>query len=280
MTLGYFPGCSLEGTAEEFGMSIRAVVEKLDLELAEIEDWNCCGASAAHQTNHVLGLALPARTLALAAAQGMESVLAPCAACSNRLIAAQREIAEKPDMRKAVEKTLARPLPSRPIAIVNLIQFFLNNLDCIRSAVTAPLAGKKIACYYGCLLLRPPSVVAFDDPEMPSSMERVVDALGAEAVSWGFRTECCGAAFAMSSTTSVVRLVERILRNAHEAGAAAVATACPLCHANLDLRQRKRSLGFRMPILYLSQLVGLALNLAPRELGLNKHMTPVKAVLR
>jgi heterodisulfide reductase subunit B2 len=280
MTLGYFPGCSLEGTAEEFGMSIRAVVEKLDLELTEIQDWNCCGASAAHQTNHVLGLALPARTLALAAEQGMDTVLAPCAACSNRLVAAQQEVIEKPDMRTAVEKTLHKSLPPGTVKIVNLIEFFLGHLDRIKGAVTAPLAGKKIACYYGCLLLRPPRVVAFDDPEMPSSMERVVDALGAEAVSWGFRTECCGAAFAMSSTTSVVRLVERILRNAHESGAAAIATACPLCHANLDMRQRKRSLGFRMPILYLSQLVGLALGLAPRALGLYKHITPVKAVLR
>jgi len=133
-----------------------------------------------------------------------------------------------------------------------------------------------VACYYGCLLVRPPKVVAFDDPENPVTMEKVAAATGAEAVDWGFRTECCGAAFAMSSTASVVRLCGRILDNARSEGAHMVIVACPLCHANLDMRQPK---GMAMPIVYLSQLVGLAVGVAPKALGLGKHITPVAPAL-
>ena len=128
-------------------------------------------------------------------------------------------------------------------------------------------------------MLRPPKVLAFDDHEVPDSMERVVEVLGAEPIDWAFKTECCGAAFAMSRTSAVVRLVEKILKNAKEEGADMVVTACPLCHANLDMRQSTRRLGFRMPILYLSQLVGLALGVSPGALGIHKHITSAKSVV-
>lgn len=279
MAMGYFPGCSLEGTASEFGMSIVEVARRLGVELREIEDWNCCGASAAHQTNHELSLALPARTLALARSQGMSEIFAPCAACSNRLIAAQAQLLAEPRLRERLQEIVGMELPAQKMAILNAIELFLPRLDQIGAAARAPASGKKAACYYGCLLLRPPAVVRFDDPEAPQSMEKVVACAGAEAVEWAFKNECCGAAFAMSSTPSVVRLIDRILRNAREEGADMVVTACPLCHANLDMRQSKRRLGFRMPILYISQLVGLALGVDPKSLGLAKHLTPVTSIL-
>jgi heterodisulfide reductase subunit B2 len=276
MASGYFPGCSLEGTAAEFDLSIRAVTRALDLPLTEIEDWNCCGASAAHQTNHLLGLALPARSIALAAKQGLAEIFAPCAACSNRLIAAQAEWTKSEAARKEVEEAIGMPLPAKALPVRNCIDFLLPHLEKIKAAVKKPLAGKKAACYYGCLLVRPPKVVAFDDPENPTSMEKVVAATGAEPVSWAFRTECCGAAFAMSSTKSVARLCERILTNAQAEGAQMLIVACPLCHANLDMRQPK---GMAMPVLYLTQLVGIAAGLDAKQLGLEKHMTPVAAAV-
>jgi len=276
MATGYFPGCSLEGTAAEFDMSIRALAQALGLPLAEIEDWNCCGASAAHQTNHLLGLALPARTIALAAAQGMDEIFAPCAACSNRLIAAQAEWLGDAGLRAEVEHAIDMALPAARIPVRNCIEYLLPHLEKIKAAVTKSLAGKKVACYYGCLLVRPPKVLAFDDPENPASMEKVAAATGAEPVAWGFRTECCGAAFAMSSTASVARLCERILSNAKAEGAHMVVVACPLCHANLDMRQPK---GMALPVVYLTQLVGLAVGVAPKALGLGKHITPVAAAI-
>lgn len=279
MALGYFPGCSLEGTAREFDQALRAVAATLDAPFREIEDWNCCGASAAHQTSHRLGVGLPARNLALAAEQGFDAIFAPCAACSNRLIAVQAELAAAPAARRELETLLERPLPADPLRIVNCIEYFLPLVERIKAAATQPLAGKRVACYYGCLLIRPPRVLGFDDAEQPTTMEQVAAATGAEPVSWGMRTECCGAAFAMSSTASVARLVARILADAHAAGATMVVTACPLCHANLDLRQDARALGFAMPVLYLPQLVGLALGLAPDALGLNRHLTPVAPAL-
>lgn len=276
MATGYYPGCSLEGTAAEFDMSIRALAEALQLPLTEIEDWNCCGASAAHQTNHLLGLALPARTIALAAAQGMEEIVAPCAACSNRLIAAQAEWLDNSGLRGDIEHAIGMPLPAGRLPIRNCIEFLLPHIEKITAALRKPLTGKKVACYYGCLLVWSPKVVAFDDSENPVTMEKVAAATGAEAVDWGFRTECCGAAFAMSSTASVVRLCGRILDNARSEGAHMVIVACPLCHANLDMRQPK---GMAMPIVYLSQLVGLAVGVAPKALGLGKHITPVAPAL-
>lgn len=279
MAVGYYPGCSLKGTAAEFDMSIREVAGLLGMELKEVEDWNCCGASAAHQTNHKLGLALPARNIALAASQGIQEVLAPCAACSNRLIASQKIWLQDEKVRREVEGIVGLDLPDKEIKILNCIEFLLSQVDRIGSLVIKRQEGKKVACYYGCLLVRPPKLLAFDDPEEPDSMERIVEAVGAEPLDWAFKTECCGAAFAVSQTSAVVRLVEKILRNAHEEGANVVAVACPLCHANLDMRQSKRKLGFRIPVLYISQLVGLALGLSPSALGLNKHITPVVQVL-
>ncbi len=276
MTIGYFPGCSLEGTAAEFDMSIQAVTQALGLPLAEIDDWNCCGASAAHQTNHLLGLALPARTIALAASQGHEEIFAPCAACSNRLIAAQAAWAKDEHVRNEVEESIGMKLPVKTLPVRNCIDFLLPHLEKIKTATVKPLAGKKPACYYGCLLVRPPKVVAFDDPENPTSMEKVAAATGAEPVTWAFRTECCGAAFAMGSTKSVERLCERISGNAKAEGATMLVVACPLCHANLDMRQPK---GCALPVLYLTQLVGLALGIEPRALGLEKHITPVTAAI-
>lgn len=279
MAIGYYPGCSLEGTAEEFNLSIVKVAEALGIELQEIDDWNCCGASAAHQTSHALGLALPARTLALAAEQGLESIFAPCAACSNRLICSQDEIQSDRAVKEEMERVIEKPLPDRPISIINCIELFLPRLEDLYQAASAPQTGKKAACYYGCLLLRPKAVVSFDDNEQPETMEKVVAATGAAWVDWGFRNECCGAAFAMSNTPAVARLVNKILKNARDEGADFMVTACPLCHANLDMRQNPAQVGGAMPILYLSQLVGLSLGMSPESLGLDKHITPVDAIL-
>ncbi len=279
MAIGYYPGCSLEGTAEEFNMSVKETAAALEIQFDEIDDWNCCGASAAHQTNHVLSLALPGRTVALAAEQGFEKIFAPCAACSNRLIACQAAWADNRETRSEVEEVLDRKLPEKTLPVLNCIEMFQPHLDAIEEKAVNRQEGTKVACYYGCLLLRPPKIVSFDNPEDPSSMETIVEKLGAVPVDWGFKTECCGAAFAMSSTQSVTRLCARILTNAHEEGADCVVTACPLCHANLDMRQNKSELGFSMPILYLPQLIGLALGLGEEALGLNKHITPVDSIL-
>lgn len=278
MRVGYYPGCSLHGTARELDESLRAVAPPLGLELVEVNDWSCCGATSAHATSHLLSVALPARNLALAEEQGHDQLLAPCAACYNRLASARHAVASDAALAGTIEDVLGRPFPSA-VAPRNLVEVLRARLDLLRERAVRPLTGLKVACYYGCLLVRPSEVCSFDDPEDPVSMEEVVAATGATAVAWRRRLDCCGGAFSVARTGSVVRLSRAILDDARSAGADAIAVACPMCHSNLDFRQKAlvRRGEAELPVLYLSELVGLALGLDAETLGLGRHFVDTKA---
>ncbi len=282
-SIGYFPGCSLTGTSKEFDSSLRAVLQKLGVELVEIQDWNCCGATSAHVTNHVLATALPARNLHLAAQQGLQEVLAPCAACYNRLVSAQHEIDSSPEIRKEVETAIGEPISGR-VEILNIVQLFDRiGHDRIAALLSTQIAGMKLACYYGCLLVRPANLTQFDDAERPTSMERLIEAAGGKTVDWNFKVECCGAAHSIAHTEVVVTLSERILADARLHGADAVVVACPMCHSNLDMRQKnmKKKIAEHvdMPVLFLTEVLGLALGLSPKALGLDLHFVDPNPVL-
>ncbi len=272
--LGYYPGCSLGGTAKEYDVSTRAIASRLDVFLEEIQDWNCCGATSAHATNHLLSVALPARSLAIAESQGLQRILTPCAACFNRLAMAGKQVREDKDLAAEVCEIIERPL-KHPPQILSMMEFLQESLPTLRSKITKPLQGMKIACYYGCLLLRPAEICTFDDPEAPSSMEEIVRATGAEPVDWPMRTECCGGGFSLSRTASVVRLGRTILESAQKAGAQALVLACPMCQSNLDFRQQAIAAAMKkplsLPIIYITQLIGVALGLSGAELGFAKH---------
>lgn len=276
MRIGYYPGCSLLGSSREFDESVRAVLGALGVDLVDVPDWSCCGASSAHLLDPVLALALPARVLALAEAAGLEEVLAPCAACSNRLLSTQKELAEHPGRRAEVESVLGRPLPAG-VRVVNILQVLDRLRD--RVQVVAPFA-RKVACYYGCLLVRPGSVVDFDRVEDPQSMDRLMVAVGATPLSWPHKTECCGAALSVSRTGLVAELSGRILSAAVRRGAEAIVVACPLCHANLDLRRPEieAELGGPqpVPVLFATQAIGLAMGIDAERLGLHRHQVPVE----
>ncbi|MBI5489840.1 MAG: CoB--CoM heterodisulfide reductase iron-sulfur subunit B family protein [Deltaproteobacteria bacterium] len=274
MKLGYFPGCSLHATARECEESLRAIAAPLDVELAEIDDWACCGATSAHATNHLLSVALPARTLALAERQGFDTVLAPCAACYARLASARHELAKDKALLERVAAILERPF-TNAVKVVSIAELLRDLAPKIREQAKRPLGGARVAAYYGCLLVRPTEVSGFDDAEQPSSMEAVIAAAGGTPVEWRRKVDCCGAGFSLSRTGSVIRLGRAILEDAKKAGAEAIAVGCPMCHSNLDLRQKAMSrtlpepLG--LPILFLSQVVGLGLGLDPQALGLGRH---------
>jgi len=284
MRIGYYPGCSLLGTGREYDRSVRKIAPRLDLELVEVEDWNCCGATSAHGTNRMLSIALPLRVLALAEQQGLETVLAPCAACSNRLLTANHQVKAESALLDQANRIIEMSYKGS-VRVVNFLGLLRESLmEPLREAATQELAGLRVACYYGCLLLRPPEVVEFDDPEQPSSMETIVRALGARPVEWEFRNECCGAGLTMSQTPLVADLTYKILRHAKAAGADLVAVACPMCHANLDMRQLAANSTYKddikerfgsptldLPVLYISQLIGLALGFSPREMGITSH---------
>jgi heterodisulfide reductase subunit B len=280
--IGFYPGCSLSGGGIELSLSIRAIAAAAGVELREIDDWSCCGATAAHSLNHELSVALPYRVLALAEAQAMSEVLAPCAACFSRLRGTNVRLARSAELAKRIGEIVGKPY-SGGVGILSITEF-INRLlaEGLADKLPSPLPGLKVACYYGCLLSRGADIVVGDDPESPTSMDKAVRAAGCEPVAWNFATECCGGGFSMSKTDAVLDLSQAILADAQAAGADMVVTGCPMCHSNLDMRQRKLTGSGRldrpMPVVYLSELLGLAAGLEPKALGLDRHFTPALAV--
>jgi heterodisulfide reductase subunit B len=274
----------MHGTSREYDESLKAIAPELGIDLREIEDWSCCGASSAHATSYLLGVALPARNLALAESQGLGSVVAPCAACFSRLATARREMQDDPAVAKEVAEVIERPFDNS-VDVLNIVQLLLGSSEPLRERVAetdsaVPLGELKIAAYYGCLLVRPLGVAGADDTEVPTTMEQVVSASGAQPVKWNMAVECCGGSFSMSRTTSVVRLSRAIIEDARKAGADAIVTACPMCHANLDFRQAAWAADHEVvPVLYLTQLVGLALGIPPSRLGMNRHFIDTAPLL-
>jgi heterodisulfide reductase subunit B len=268
----FFPGCSLESTAWDFDRSTRAVCGALGIELEDIPNWVCCGSTPAHTTNASLAVALP--VLNLQKAQRMNSpVMTACASCYARLRTANYKVSNDPAERKRAERITAAPYDGG-VPVHHVLDVLVNHLglETIRAAVRNPLTPLRVACYYGCLLTRPPEVVAFDDPEHPTVMDDLVSALGAEPVDWPYKTECCGASLSMTNVDVVNRLGHRLVSMARQAGAQCITVACPLCQVNLDLRQADAGAAHgelpQTPVLYVTQLLGLALGLSPKELGL------------
>ena len=273
MKYAFFPGCSLESTAWDFNRSTRAVFAALGIELEDIPGWVCCGSTPAHASNASLSIALP--VFNLQRAQELRSpVLAACASCYARLRTANYQVCNDPKQRQLAERITAEPYDGS-VVVYHVLDALVNQmgLDAIRAAVRRPLAGLRVACYYGCLLTRPPEVVAFDDVEHPMAMDNLLAALGAEPVDWPYKTECCGASLSMTKSSVVSRLSHRLLDMARQAGAQCIAVACPLCQVNLDLRQAdaRKTHGElpETPALYITQLLGLALGLGSKELGLD-----------
>ncbi len=273
MKYAFFPGCSLESTARPFDLSTRAVCRALGIALEEIPGWVCCGSTPAHASSDSLAVALPALNLQKAQAAGLP-VMVACASCYARLRTANHRIGREPEDRRRAERITGRPYDGG-VEVRHVLDVLVNRfgMDGVRAKVRRPLAGWRVACYYGCLLTRPPEVVAFDDPEHPSCMDELMTAAGAETVDWPFKTECCGASLSMTHSGVVSRLAHKLLSMAQEAGADCLAVACPLCQVNLDLRQadaaKAHGLFRPMPVLYVTQLLGLALGLPPEALGID-----------
>jgi heterodisulfide reductase subunit B len=286
----FYPGCTLHSTGVEFGASTELVCQALDLELVEIPDWNCCGASSAHSVDYSLFLALPARNLAQAQAVGLEELAIPCAACFSRLAAADLALREDGVFRAEVESVLGFQYEGR-VRPRNLLDIVANDVSpaALRAPVVQPLEGLRVVSYYGCLLIRPPQYTGrWDDPEHPQSMDQVVALLGAEAVPWSYGIDCCGGSLTLNRSDVVVHLVDKLVRAAHEAGAEALVTACPMCMANVDGRQLYRGGSplprpakpdyEPLPIFYFTELMALAYGL-PMKKVLGRHLVDPRPLL-
>lgn len=277
MEYSYYPGCSLHSTGLEFGLSTRAVFEDLDIELIELPGWNCCGASSAHALSHTLSLALPARNLSLAQDAG-HHLVAPCAACFNRMKSADYTLRRDPAVRAEVEEIVGfqytGQVTVRPVLAVLYEDY---GVDAIAARVQRPLTGLNVVPYYGCLLVRPPEVTEFDDPDHPYVMSELLEAIGAEVLPWSYATECCGAGLSLSRSDVVQNLVGRLAMRALEAGADALVTACPLCQVNLEMRQTSEP---KIPSFYITELLGLALGLPQVGKWLSKHLIDPRPLIQ
>lgn len=271
MKYAYYPGCSLEATAREYGLSARAVCARLKIELAEIPDWNCCGASSGHNTNRRLAHALAGRNLALAERLGLDIAVA-CPACYFRLRTTGHEM--KDDSQKRAELADLIDLPYEASGNTrHLLDIICNDigLENLKKKVVRPLKGLKLACYYGCYLVRPPEVVAFDDPENPQAMDALVDTLGAEVKDWSGKVDCCGGSLSLSKRNIAIKLVSELTDMARRGGAQAIVAACPLCHANLETRQVVTGQS-KLPVFYFTELIGLAMGITEAKSWLKKHL--------
>jgi len=268
----FFPGCSLESTAWDFNRSTQSVCRALGIELEEIPDWVCCGSTPAHTTNASLAVALPVLNLQKAQVMG-RPVMTACASCYARLRTANHKVAHESGRNERTERITGKPYDGA-VQVHHLLDVLVNHfgLDAVRDRVQRSLSGLRVACYYGCLLTRPPEVVAFDNPEHPTCMDDLVAAAGAEPVEWPYKTECCGASLSMTNAGVVSRLGYKLLSMARRAGAECIVVACPLCQVNLDLRQQdvRKTQGEvpEMPVLYITQLLGMALGIPSEDLGL------------
>ena len=274
--ISYYPGCSLHGTAREYDDSIRGVSTLLDIQLHELEDWTCCGASSAHCTDEELAIDLAARNLAIAEKDNRD-LLVPCVACYSRFKWAEKESKEHSDK---IHFSYRGNVPIRYV-----LDYFCEApiLEEINKKVAKPLSGLKVVCYYGCLTVRPPKVTGIKEYENPQHMDRLMEALGAEPIPWSYKADCCGASLVMTRTDIVRRLSGKLLSMAKEAEADCLVTGCPMCHANLDTRQDEleKEVGenFNLPILYFTELMGLAFGHKDAKKWLGRHITdPVKVL--
>jgi len=278
LKVGYFPGCSLQGSSRDFAESLRAVAKALSIELCEVPEWNCCGASSGHMIEHLVSVALPVNVLLKAQKAGLDQVMAPCASCYNRLATASHEIAHSPRLKAQVEKVLQTKIGKLP-RVLNVIELLAQVADRIAPKVTKKFE-QTVACYYGCLLVRPAKITGFDRTEDPVEMDQLVAAVGGKTIDWNFKTECCGASFSVSRTPVVGRLGAKIMRDAVVRKAEAIVVACPMCHSNLDLRRgevnRHLDKATDIPILFITQVIGLALGIPGKKLGLGRHFVPVR----
>ena len=278
MKIPYFPGCTLSAantTGKCFDNAVRASAAAVGVELVELPNWNCCGATYPLIIDNMLKLAAPAHILVEAQKQGSQ-VTTACTTCYNVLKRTNYFIRTHPDERDRINTFIEADYTGE-VEVVDIVHLLRDQVgfDAVRDKVLKPLAGLKVAAYYGCMVLRPPAEVAYDDPDHPRSLDDLMAALGATAVDYPHKNECCGAYLAVKAPEVTRSMVYTILSSAQRAGAEAMVTNCPLCQFNLDMQQREMTnsyAGYRpIPVFYFSQLMGLALGVEIDDYGWDRH---------
>lgn len=282
----YYPGCSLQHRTHAYQQSTEAVARALGFELVEMDDWNCCGATEYFSVNRLPAYALVARNLARAAEQGATELVVPCSACFLNLHKTDKNMGRYPELGERVNQALtAGKLHYEPgtVKVRHLLEMVITDIgnDRLKERTRRPLYGLKLAPYYGCLVARPDSV--FDSTEQPTAMDKMLEALGAQAAPFALKTFCCGGHMTQISEDTAFGMIHQIVQNAAKSGADAIVTICPMCQLNLDVYQdaanRYFETDYHVPVLYFTQVLGLALGLSPKELGFGQEFVDARSVL-
>jgi heterodisulfide reductase subunit B len=289
MKYNYYPGCSVEKFTASYQQSALAVAKPLGVDLVEVEDWNCCGATEYVSLNLLASYSLIARNLALASRTGIDGQLvAPCSACYLNLLKCDRYMGEIPDLAEKVNLALAEgglDYQAGSIKVRHLLDVFVQDvgLEAIASRSTRPLKGLRVAPYYGCMLVRPAYAEKPDDVEYPDTMDRLLAALGAEVVDFPMKAQCCGGHMTQISEATGFDMIRRLVKGATDVGADVMATVCPMCQVNLDAFQgaMNRHFGshYHMPVLYFTQLMGLAMGQKAEALGIGEELVDARPAL-
>lgn len=276
----YYPGCALQAMSWEYRESIKAVASALELELRELPDWTCCGATAAHSLDEAMSIALPLRNLVAAERLGLDLAVA-CPMCFKRLVSCRIKMQEAPAA-EGEGFTFER-------RILDLARFIATEemLERVRSRVRSPLTGLRVVSFYGCQVVRPPRITGYDDYENPQHLDRLVAAAGAEPIDWSFKATCCGASMGIPKREIGRSLVAKLLAQAYASGAQAIVACCPLCQSNLDLYQpelRRQHDWFHrhppLPVLYYTEILALAFGQEAVRTGLKSHLVDPGPLIR
>lgn len=280
----YFPGCSLEKMASSYHMSAMETTKKLGIKLREIEDWNCCGATTYFYIDELLAYTLCARNLAIAEKTGLD-VVAPCSACYKNMFFTAANLKKDPDLAEHVNFALEEDNLhfDGKIGVKHLIEVFAKDVgpEELKSKVTQPLNGIRVAPYYGCQIVRPQKEK--EDVEQPQFFEEMLASIGATPVNYPLKMRCCGGSLIISSRTAALSMVRNLLQCAVDAQATVVATACPMCQVNLEVYQQQVNqefgTNFAVPIMYFTQLIGLAMGISQKKLGIGKEFVATAPAL-
>lgn len=277
MELAYYPGCSLKESSSLYDVQNRLVFSKLGIELKEIEDWGCCGATSAGKVDDFLAIAMPARNLGIAESSGHSEMIIPCSACYSRTMVARERLAADNALKSEINAGLEKPVTGT-IKISSILEVLLTQTESgeLAKKVVHKFKGFKPVCYYGCLLTRFPCTVPVpDDVENPMGMEKILEAVGIHPLDWNCKTSCCGASAAVNDAATATTLMAAIVRDALEHGADCLVATCPLCQFNMDAQQEKvckeNNITERLPVFFLTEIVGTALGLSIKELQIDRH---------
>ncbi len=286
MEIAYYPGCSLQSSSAFYDVQSRRIFKELEINLREIEDWNCCGATSAGKIDDFLAVAMPARNLGIAEASGCSEMVIPCSACYSKTLVAQKHLEDDPDLKEEINTELSKKVQGT-IKVSSILEVLLAKVESgeLPEKADKKLEGLKPACYYGCMLNRFPCEVPVpDDVENPQGMEIILKSLGANSLDWSYKTDCCGASAAINDDETALNLMAKIMNDAVERGANCFVTTCPLCQLNLDAYQDKfceiHGIQERLPVFFITELVGLAMGISPEELQVDRRFVDGNSLLK